>query len=108
MIKLDSFRSTLSHTLDLEAIAEAQTNNAGFLRDKQEEMKDLRKQMFEECGAYLGQHLCRDDMAWLGAGTFPSLQVSTYSVCMVNNTAIFPSFQQLKRPGKLPFLLHMM
>jgi hypothetical protein len=47
-------------------------------------------------------------MAWLGAGTFPSLQVSTYSVCMVNNTAIFPSFQQLKRPGKLPFLLHMM
>jgi hypothetical protein len=90
-----------THTLDLEAIAEAQTNNAAILRHQQEEMNDLRKKMFEERGYYLGQHLCVDDMAWLGAGRFSSLQ-GGWGTTMVNNAAIFPSFQQLKRPGTLP------
>jgi hypothetical protein len=90
-----------SHTLDLVAIAEAQTNNAAFLRHRQEEVKDSRKKMFEEHGGYLGQKLCPDDMAWLGAGGFSSLQ-GGWGTYMVNNAAIFPSFQQLKRPGKLP------
>jgi hypothetical protein len=109
-----------SHTLDLEAIAEAQTNNAVFLRHKQEGIKDRRKKLFEESGLYLGLKLWPFDMAWLGAGDFSSLQVSTddslyqatfrfspllpteHTNVLVNNAAIFPSFQQLKRPGKLP------
>lgn len=94
----------LQHTLNMEAIVEAQATNAAVLSDYREELSELVKAYHEIQRGFLGVKLSPCDMTWLGAGAagvltaFPSSKMNE----IINNASIFPTFQSLERRGALP------
>jgi len=75
-----------NHTLDLEAIAKAQVNNAAYFHEISIASSDNIKKMREEHGVFCGYKLEQEDMAWLGAGFFSA------SNKMVTTTTSFRPF----------------